>query len=296
MRDPVTKPEMREWRLSDGYRARGRVWPAENPDAPLVLYLHGIQSHGGWFEWSASLLAQHGARVVLPDRRGSGLNTDRRGDAPAVQRWLRDIDDLVAAEQSTEHAPVAICAVSWGGKLALAWALQRPQRVVDLLLVAPGLFPAVDVRLSTKLRIGLALLVQPAASFTIPLSDPALFTDNPAGQAFIAHDPHKLTRATARFLYQSRRLDGLLRRTPARALPARATLLMAGRDRIIVNDVTKRWLNKIAAGNPTVHEFASAAHTLEFEADDAPYQAVLTAWAASLGDARTAAPGRDRQN
>ncbi|HMQ16427.1 MAG TPA: hypothetical protein PKC49_10665, partial [Phycisphaerae bacterium] len=62
MRSPLSPPKLIQWTAADGYVLSGRVWtPAQTPArSPAVLYLHGIQSHGGWFEWSASLLAQAG--------------------------------------------------------------------------------------------------------------------------------------------------------------------------------------------------------------------------------------------
>jgi alpha-beta hydrolase superfamily lysophospholipase len=281
MRTPLTPPEFRSWKVSDGAELRGRLWPPQAVPAPwAILYLHGIQSHGGWFAWSASLLARGGVPVLLADRRGSGLNAAARGDTPAAARWLADLDELAdwaAHEWGVQH--FAVVGVSWGGKLACAWAVRRPQRAARLLLIAPGLFPAVDVELLTRLRIGAALLRSPQRAFPIPLDDPALFTDNPAGRTFIADDSLKLTHATARFLYESTRLDRALRRAAPGSLPADTTLLLAARDRIIRNAPTIAWLQRTAAQSPTVHTLAAAAHTLEFEADVGPFAQLLRHWA-----------------
>jgi len=281
MRAPLTAPELRCWRVSDGYELHGRVWPPAGTCARVaVFYLHGIQSHGGWFEWSAACVARAGGPVLLADRRGSGLNAAARGDTPAAERWLEDLDEL--ADWAGREWGVQRCAVvgvSWGGKLALAWALRRPGRAGRLLLIAPGVFAAVDVGLLARLRIGAALLTCPRREFPIPLDDPALFTDNPDGRAFIAADPLKLTRATARFLYESARLDRLLRRAAPRSLQTDTTLVLAGRDRIIRNAPTTAWLRRVAAQAPRVHEFPDAAHTLEFESDVASFGDVLRHWA-----------------
>ncbi|MBU0618189.1 MAG: alpha/beta hydrolase, partial [Planctomycetes bacterium] len=101
MRPPLIPPVFQRWTMSDGYLLRGRVWSPSLGDASrAIIYLHGIQSHGGWFEWSASVLASAGCTVVLPDRRGSGLNDAHRGDTPSWQRWLLDIDELAAWTQA----------------------------------------------------------------------------------------------------------------------------------------------------------------------------------------------------
>lgn len=271
--------------MSDGYVLRGRVWPASaGAAAGAAIYLHGIQSHGGWFEWSASVLARHGCAVVLPDRRGSGLNQVDRGDTPDWQRWLLDIDELASwtrGEFGTRR--VDLVGVSWGGKPALAWALRHADRVGRLLLVGPGLFPAVDVGLRRRFQIGRALLSGGRRPVAIPLDDPALFTDNPVAREFIAADPLKLTHATARFFWHSRRLDRDLLRTPGGALGCETTLLLAGRDRIIRNEPTEAWVRRVAGNRARVVEFAEAAHTLEFAADETHYRNLLDRWVTGSG-------------
>ncbi len=282
MRTPLTPPQFRSWIVSDGYELRGRVWQPTGSGTPLVaVYAHGIQSHGGWFEWSASVLAEAGLGVVLADRRGSGLNRAARGDTAAAPRWLDDLDELSDwARHEWDTQRFAAVGVSWGGKLAVGWALRRPERVARVLLIAPGVFPAVDVGLRARLRIGLSLLTDPQRAFPIPLDDPALFTDNPAGRAFIADDPLKLTHATARFLFESARLDRRLRGSAPRSLSATTTLLLAERDRIVRNAPTVAWLRRLAVHPPDIHLLADAAHTLEFEPDPGPFRALLAGWGA----------------
>ena len=278
MRPALHPPQIRSWTMSDGYELRGRVWPGRAGGA-AIIYLHGIQSHGGWYEWSASRLAETGATVIMPDRRGSGANAARRGDVPNVDRWLRDIDELAEwAHESAGTRAVALVGVSWGGKLAALWAFERRPAATDLLMIAPGLFPQVDLRMARKLSVAWSIVRGGDAMFEIPLSDAALFTENNAGQAFIANDDLKLSHVTGRFLLCSARLDRRLVRMPDAGLSARCTLLLAGRDRIIRNHATKRWLQGKASGEPRIVVFEQASHTMEFESDPRLFEAALTTW------------------
>jgi acylglycerol lipase len=288
MRAPLTPPELHTWNMSDGYALRGRVWrPAANTRG-AILYLHGIQSHGGWFEWSASLLAAAGQAVILPDRRGSGLNAPARGDTTNWRRWLRDMDEIAKWALAEFRVPrMALVGVSWGGKLAVAWAAENPERVGSLLLIAPGMFPAVDVGWIDRVRIGVALITRPNKLFPIPLSDPALFTANPAGQQFIAADEEKLTQATARFWYASLCLDQRLLRLRRGTLAVEATMVLAGQDRIIRNVPTEAWLQKVNAGRVAVRRFEAASHTLEFEAEAGAFGEFVSGW----GERLAAPPG-----
>lgn len=266
--------------MSDGYVLRGRLWPPPPSARAGVLYLHGIQSHGGWFEHSASVLNQCGAAVILPDRRGSGLNTIDRGDVACADRWLDDLDELAAGFAARFNLErLAVLGVSWGGKLALSWLLRRPPRVTHAMLVAPGLHAAVDVSLLDKIRIVVALLVAPSKRFKVPLDDPELFTGNPAGQEFIRADPLRLTEVTARFLWASRALDLRLRWSRRGAVQQFTTLLLAEHERIIDAPRTVALAQRMVAANLRIHQIPDTSHTLEFDRDAAQYEVELRNWA-----------------
>lgn len=285
-------PTLRSWTLADGYELRGRCWLPPTRSDPAVLYLHGIQSHGAWFEWSASLLAAEGAAVVLPDRRGSGLNSPARGDVRSFERWLEDLDELREwLRIETGAARLGVVGVSWGGKLALAWILRRRPPVDALLLIAPGVVPRVDVGAARRVAVAAALAVGGAGRFRLPLDDPELFTDEPAGQDFIRGDSLKLTRVTARFLYQSARLDRVVRRAPPNALSIPVTLVLAGRDRIIDNAGTEAQVRRVCGGGVDVCRFPDHPHTIELTARRERFAEMLRAWLAGLREnAQSRAP------
>lgn len=268
--------EVRELRFSDG--AATRVWRLRReggcPGLPL-LYLHGIQSHPGWFVGSAQALARAGWDVYLLTRRGSGTSAAPCGDAPSADRLMTDLDELTELLlHQTRAETLAAVGVSWGGKWLAAWLAGGRAAVSAATLVAPGIAPRVDVSWTTKLAIAGSLLCCPTRRFEIPLGDPELFTDNPEMQRYIASDDASLRRATARFLYASRKLEDRLRRSPADAISTPTTLLLAETDRIIDNDATRRIFEKLAPSRDRTHTL-SGAHTLEFQPDPQPFYEAL---------------------
>ena len=300
---PLSRPVPPEVRLdrttvelSDGYKTPAHVYTAHaaQPQPQRqdpVVYLHGIQSHPGWFSGSAGYLASFGHPVLLPTRRGSGANPVARGDAASAELLCQDVAACCRLAMAKFDAPrVSLVGISWGGKLAAAFCLRRwpGVEVGSLTMVAPGIVSKVDVPLSEKLAIGLALLRHPAtgaprgtAMFDVPLSDVELFTDNPPMRDYLARDPYRLHRATARFLYASRRLDSMLRAasslgSPRGALSLPTTLLLARRDRIVDNGATGRIIDRLTAGKAHVEQL-DAAHTIEFEPNPAAFHAALLA-------------------
>jgi len=81
------------------------------------------------------LAARH--RIVLIDRPGQGYSTRHgRGSSPAAQAAiLRGTLDQLGIARAT------VVGHSWGGAMALAFALDYPERVAGLVLLAPPLYP-----------------------------------------------------------------------------------------------------------------------------------------------------------
>jgi len=253
--------------MSDGYQCFGRYWHNDQPIG-AVVYLHGIQSHGGWFVDSSRALCQCGFDVLLMDRRGSGRNEIARGDVSNMTRWLDDIDAAVRfLKEQSNYAKVNLVGVSWGGKLALGFYRYRPNLVGGLTLIAPGIFPQVDLSRSDKLTVLASAIIRSGRRFDIPLNQPELFTDNPQRQQFIADDRLRLMQVTARFLVCSRRLDWYVRALHDRPL-APLRLFLAGHERIIDNTATMEFYRGLRAFDKAVRYYPDTAHTLEFEADN----------------------------
>lgn len=254
---------------SDGYRFYAHVTtPPASPVGRVVL-LHGIRSHAGWYARTTSALAAAGYEVHFLDRRGSGLNTARRGDAPNFRRLLLDvIEYLRHVRQTKAHLPLFLGGISWGGKLALGVPAEKPGLVNGVMLLCPGLVAKVRPPFPARLRIALARFLNPAKFFPIPLNEPELFTADPRWQQFIATDRHGLTAATARFLFESVRFDLHLKRA-VRKVRVPVLLLLAGKDRILDNPGTRKYLSRLnGAKSVSVIDYPHAEHTLEFEPVD----------------------------
>jgi alpha-beta hydrolase superfamily lysophospholipase len=109
------------------------------------------------------------------------------------------------------------------------------------------------------------------------LSDPELFTATPTWQKFIQEDVLGLREITARLAIESVRLDYYLRLFPA-AVQCPVLLLLAGKDQIIHNDATRRYVERIALGEKDVIVYPDAHHTLEFEPDTRRFIHDLDGW------------------
>jgi pimeloyl-ACP methyl ester carboxylesterase len=141
-------------------------------------------------------------RVILIDRAGLGWSErkGRRGSSPAYQaEILRDVLDRLGV------ARAIVVGHSWGGALAATFALNHPERVAGLVLLAPPLYP-----LQRSMTWLYALFATPIAGWlyahTLALPLGAPFIGLGLGSAFLPQLPPRgyIKRTAALLLLRSR--------------------------------------------------------------------------------------------
>jgi alpha-beta hydrolase superfamily lysophospholipase len=255
----------REFQAGDG-RSLGLVAYTTPGATTALVYLHGIESHAGWFAQAASLLQESGYDVFCLDRRGSGINRENRdfvsGHIDHYQILFEDIHSFIAP-LSEKYQQVFLVGLSWGGKLATAHALAYPDDVDGLVLITPGLRALVDVSLATKLKIVLFSQLSPHTEIASPIA-PEMFTTTPRYLDYIESDPLRLTHATARFYWQSSRLDGYIERNISE-LDKPAALFLAGQDRIIDNTGVVGLLGQASLQALEIIDYSEQTHSVQFD-------------------------------
>src|SRR5215211_7883408 len=156
MIDPAGGDAERRFLMTgDGVRLHCLHWRSrQSPPSAVLVFLHGIASHAGWFAETAADLNQHGVEVYGPDRRGSGRSGGPRGHLDRYEQALDDVEQvvrLVAAEHP--EVPVFLAASSWAAKLAVVYAARRPAHLSGLLLLGPVLFPTVKLSPARQVQV-----------------------------------------------------------------------------------------------------------------------------------------------
>ena len=102
---------------------------------PPVVVLHGGPgAHHDYLLPGFDRLA-HGRTLIYYDQRGGGRSPVSR-DVPVG--WREQVADLEALREQWGLRQLAIVGYSWGGLLALLYALEHPGRVSHLALVSPA--------------------------------------------------------------------------------------------------------------------------------------------------------------
>ncbi|MGK4590982.1 alpha/beta fold hydrolase [Amycolatopsis sp. w19] len=102
-------------------------------DGPAALFLHGWPDLWFTFEPQMSVLAEQGYRVLAPDQRGYGLSSKPATVADYAMPKL--VEDIVLLIERQDAAPVHLVGHDWGGAVAWAVAIERPDLVRSLTIV-----------------------------------------------------------------------------------------------------------------------------------------------------------------
>ncbi len=120
---------MNRFRASDG---AGLAFSDTGSGAPALVFVHGWQADGSVWRGVIDALGPS-MRSVTVDLRGSGASANAPGPY-ALERHAADLRDLIAA---LRVGPAVVVGHSMGATAALRLALDAPQSVRALVLVAP---------------------------------------------------------------------------------------------------------------------------------------------------------------
>ena len=120
-----------------GYRTWYRVvGDAEQPGKSPLLCLHGGPGSGHFYLEPLEALAETGRRVILYDQLGCG-NSDVPEDLSTYTVSLY-VDEVTAVRKALGLESLHILGHSWGGMLAMEYALTQPDGLRSLILSNTG--------------------------------------------------------------------------------------------------------------------------------------------------------------
>lgn len=112
-----------------------------------LLMLHGSEPGESWHVWEPLMALADSRRVIAPDLLGHGKST-RPAETPdhrAQARMLRDFVEKIGVRR------LSVMGGGWGGQVALEFALEWPEGVVSMVLLA-STYDREQLRRLQKLR------------------------------------------------------------------------------------------------------------------------------------------------
>jgi len=208
-------------------------WRAEG-EGPTILCIHGLAGNLRDFTYAlAPRLAAEGFRVVSLDRPGCGWSERPGEEAARLPRQAAMIAEFMEAEGLS---PAVVVGHSLGGAVALTLALEHPERVAALALVAPltapmpdapTVFKGLEVRTRRLREILAQTLAVPIAKRTGQATLRAVFAPEPPPEDFLVRGGGALALRPKGFRCASEDLVAAGEGLPALA-PRWATLNVPG--------------------------------------------------------------------
>jgi alpha-beta hydrolase superfamily lysophospholipase len=218
---------------ADGLDLYVRRWEAEGvPHLWTFVIVHGLGEHGGRYQHLAAWFVPRGASVYAMDHRGHGRSGGQRGHAPSLKALLDDIDIVVMRARRESGGPVVLIGHSFGGLLAIAYALDHPDRIDRAIISAPALVARVKVPAWKRVLARVLPRIAPKASFANEI-DPNVLSHDPSIGPTYTSDPLVHNQITAGMYGDTiARGDEFILRAPELRVPF---LLLHGADDQIVD-------------------------------------------------------------
>lgn len=267
-----------QFETEDSSRLYYDCWPA-GADKPCVIYLHGLESHMGWFMNLAEFLNSKNINVYAFDRRGSGLNknTSRNFSSRYIASDLKIFIDLVKKDHP--ESKIFLIGLCLGGKISVDFFSYHKDYLDGLILISPSL----KSKLKFSLKDKLSILFRPNSMLKVPIKD-AMFTSNEKCLRFIENDSLRLRYIPAEHLLEIAKMDRHLKKA-SRNIKLPVLLMLAGIDEIIDTDGVKRWYEKLPSTDKTLKFYKNYHHLLTFEDNAQEVMEDIAIWIKGRADA-----------
>lgn len=111
-----------------------RIWrPTEKPVATVVI-CHGVNSHGGYYQWAAEKLVDHGYAVYALDLHGRGVSDGERFFVQDIADYVADVDAVVEFAKVREPGQALyLLGHSAGGVISSTYCLQYQHKLAGFI-------------------------------------------------------------------------------------------------------------------------------------------------------------------
>jgi len=241
-----------------------RAWLPEVAVERVILCLHGMSSHSGFYAKFGYALAERGSAVYALDLRGNGLS-GRPGEAESIDRQISDIH-LVVQQIRRYHSeqPLHLLGHSLGAGYLLRYVCKHPVPARSLILLAPAVKvyskPSLRLFLTTAI-MGFRILLTPQARWDTSIGWPEALRKSPLGETLLS-DPACVKQFTYRYTMGLMQVSGatLLRTAGSVALP---TLILQGeRDSVVAPKGAKTLYDRLATREKQFVALPDADHDL----------------------------------
>ncbi len=265
--------------MADGCKLFLRSWRTGSQN--VLVLLHGLGAHSGWFIDMGNELAARGLNVYAVDHRGFGHSEGLPGHIERATSYISDLATVVGeirARHMRDHAPVRVYVLghSMGGIFATHLAASHAYLLDGVIFLNPWVQDNSKISLAMTLGVLGGGLLRSRRYWRNP-GGTAGMTTNPQAISMLEADPYWRRDLTASFWLQILRLRlQVLKLAPRISLPA--LVLQAEKDKSVLLEASHKLYEALASRDKTWKLYANYAHDTEFETDRAQLDQDIVEW------------------
>lgn len=257
-------------KLRDGTPLFFRYWRHADPQAPVLLWAHGLGAHTGWFIDTGNALNARGLTVYMDDHRGFGRSAGPRGHVRHGRTYMEDLGQfLYEVHKRQPEAPIFLLGHSMGAIFAVHLAADDAQvgrnHLAGLLLLNPWVRDQTKVSPIMTAGVIAGGIVGSDRTWNVA-GGPDHMTANPEAREMLNNDPYWVRGQSSSFLFQLTLLRGAILKR-ARQVHVPALVLQSDSDLSVVASASRQCYEALGSADKTWKTYPGYYHDAEFEAD-----------------------------
>jgi len=260
---------------ADGYELFLRSWKTNGPD--VLLILHGLGGHSGWYIDMGNELASRGISVYAMDHRGFGRSGGLRGHIDNYRTFVEHIGYIVTEIRKRHpEAGIFLLGHSMGAIFATHFAAQDQQRLVGVVFLNPWVGDTSRVSLGTTLGVLLGGVFKSRRYRQFAGGTEGMTTNEEAVQMLQADSIWQRTQ-TSSFMFQVLLMRSVILKQ-ARQITIPALVMQAEDDKAVLLEGSRKLYESLESSDKTWKTYAGYDHDSQFEEDRSQMDNDLVAW------------------
>ncbi len=250
--------------LADTSKIFLRNWQTDSND--VLLILHGLGGHGGWYVDMGNELAARGLNVYTIDHRGFGRSEGLAGHIDSYHLYVEDTAAIIA-EIRKRHplGRIYLLGHSMGGIFTAHIAAKHSDLLAGVLFLNPWIADSSRLPALTTLRILCGGMLKSRRIWQVA-GGHEFMTTNPEAIEMLQADPFWRRTQTASFLLQILQMRMAVMRL-AKLITLPVLVMQAEEDKSVLPIATRKFYDALASGDKTWKSYPGYCHDSEFEDD-----------------------------